>query len=838
VIIIDLTYNLALLVALSVVSGFIRQRWKHVWWSDLLQGMVFGGAAVIGMLRPLVLAPGLIFDGRSVMISLCGLFFGPAAVAVAAGMAFVCRIFQGGVGAIMGVLVISSSALLGIVFHVRWIREGKELSARQLFGFGLIVHVVMILLVFTLPGNMVLGTLNKIGWPVMLTYPLATVLIGKILSDQRARNYHLAALQESETRYRELVEHANSIILRMDTQGTITFFNEFAQRFFGFTANEILGKNVVGTILPTRDAKGKDLSIKLIDICENPERYLVHEKENIRKDGTRCWISWTNRAIRDSQGQCIDILCIGNDITQNKRAEDLLRESEEKFRLAFQTSPDSINLNRASDGMYIDINEGFTTIMGYTRDEVIGKTSLELSIWNDPGDRDRLIEALKTEGYAENLEARFRGKDGRVRVGLMSARLLHMNQENVILSITRDITDRKRAEEEREKLQSQLLQAQKMESIGRLAGGVAHDFNNKLQAILGYTDIALVDVGPDSWLRGSLLEIQKAAMGSADLTRQLLAFARKQTISPRVLDINDTVVGMLNLLRRLIGEDIDLVWRPGADIWMIRMDPTQIDQILVNLVVNGRDAITGIGNLTIETENLTIDETYSSDGAEFIPGQYVLLAVSDTGCGMSKAVQETLFEPFFTTKELGKGTGLGLSTVYGIVKQNEGFINVYSEPGSGTTFRIYLPRVQTPAVVCNPTVIQQTPVQGNETILLVEDDEMILDFGRIILERYGYTVLSAPTPDSAICLANGCTGPIHLLITDVVMPGMNGKDLKEKLQAIKPGFKCIFMSGYTANVIAHHGVLDEGIHFLQKPFSVKTLAEKVREILDDAVAGG
>ncbi len=381
-------------------------------------------------------------------------------------------------------------------------------------------------------------------------------------------------------------------------------------------------------------------------------------------------------------------------------------------------------------------------------------------------------------------------------------------------------------------LEAQLHQAQKMEAVGRLAGGVAHDFNNMLAVISGHADLALERTAPDSPLRADLLEIQNAAGRSADLTRQLLAFARKQTIAPKVLDLNDTIAGMLKMLRRLIGEDIDLLWKPADSLWPVRMDPVQIDQILANLVVNARDAISGVGKITIETGRATFDEGYCETHADFIPGEYVLLAVSDNGCGMDKVTLAQLFDPFFTTKPLGRGTGLGLATVYGIVKQNQGFINVYSEPGQGTSFKIYLPRY----AASEPASARSMPAPaavstGTETVLLVEDEEALLKLGKLLLERLGYTVLAASGPGEALQLAEAYPDAIHLLLTDVIMPEMSGRDLWERLRVLRPGLKCLFMSGYTANVIAHHGVLEEGVHFLQKPFPREVLASKLREVL-------
>ncbi len=397
--------------------------------------------------------------------------------------------------------------------------------------------------------------------------------------------------------------------------------------------------------------------------------------------------------------------------------------------------------------------------------------------------------------------------------------------------LRQDIARREKAEEEKDKLQARLNQAQKMESIGRLAGGVAHDFNNMLQAILGNTALALEQVPPSHPLRNDLQEIQQAAQRSADLTRQLLAFARKQTIAPKVLNLNDTVASMLQMLRRLIGEGIELSWIPGRDLWSVKIDPSQFDQILANLCVNARDAIGDTGKVTIETSNLTLDDTYARSHPECAPGDYVLLAVSDTGKGMDEETRSHLFEPFFTTKQLGQGTGLGLATVFGIVKQHLGAISVYSEPGQGTTFKIYLPRAEAPPSRESPHPERASP-RGTETVLLVEDENQILGLARRILERQGYTVLAARTPSAAIELAQRHSGSIHLLLTDVVMPEMNGREPQKRIAAFHPGLRCLFMSGYTANVIVHHGVLDEGVQFLQKPFTIESLAGRVRETLE------
>jgi signal transduction histidine kinase/ActR/RegA family two-component response regulator len=404
--------------------------------------------------------------------------------------------------------------------------------------------------------------------------------------------------------------------------------------------------------------------------------------------------------------------------------------------------------------------------------------------------------------------------------------------ERTTADLQHEITERRRAEEEQARLAAQLEQAHKMESVGRLAGGVAHDFNNMLGVILGHAELALEQLDSTQPLYDSVQEIRRAAIHSADLTRQLLAFARKQTVLPRVLDLNETVAGMLNMLQRLIGEDLDLQWQPKAGLWPIKMDPSQIDQILANLCANARDAIVGVGKITIETGHSTLTEDDCASQSDTVPGDYVLLAVSDDGHGIDRDTQSHLFEPFFTTKAIGRGTGLGLATVYGIVKQNNGFISVQSEPDQGTTFRIYLPRHAGRDGEGRTEGVGAPAPRGQETILLVEDEPGVLTLTTTMLKRQGYRVMPAGTPGEALGLAKAYIGRIHLLVTDVVMPEMNGRDLAGKLLLIYPKLRRLFMSGYTADVIAPHGVLDDGVHFIQKPFSIEQLAARVREALD------
>lgn len=441
-----------------------------------------------------------------------------------------------------------------------------------------------------------------------------------------------------------------------------------------------------------------------------------------------------------------------------------------------------------------------------------------------------LSRAVLEGKVIRNEELLIRNHEGMCRWVVANAAPIRDGQGAISAGIVifHDITDRKRAEEDRERLQAQLLQAQKMESVGRLAGGVAHDFNNMLQAILGNASLALEENPGPGQLREHLEEIQKAAERSADLTRHLLAFARKQTVSPRILDLNDTVSGMLRMLRRLIGENIQLHWIPGPALWSVKIDPSQLDQVLANLTVNAKDAIQGAGKIAIKTSNVTLAAGH--DVPECVPGDYVELLVQDSGCGMSTEVLEHLFEPFFTTKPVGKGTGLGLATVYGIVRQNGGGIRVVSKPGEGTTFVLLFPRSEPPSAPVEAATRGER-YRGTETILLVEDEPMVLGLGMRVLEQHGYTVLSAAMGERALQVAADYRGQIDLLVTDVIMPGMNGRELRDRLSEARPGMRCLFISGYPADSITQGGVLEEGVQFLQKPFEVDELTRRVREVL-------
>jgi PAS domain S-box-containing protein len=760
---------------------------------------------MIGMLRPLVLAPGLIFDGRSVVLSLGSLFFGPLAALVMGVLTVSLRIVEGGVGALTGVTVIVTSIGIGLAFRRRPEQRARGRSASELYLFGIVVHVAMLIAMFTLPSPLAWQVFSKISLPVIVVYPLATVLIGRILSADIASHHAQTVLQQSEERYRLIAENTLDCIWVMDMNLTFTYVNHAVQAIFGYTPEEFLGTH----LHEHSDNEHFRQMSELIEkkVAGGPENASVVFETALRhKEGQAVPVEIHGAVLFDPQARPVALQGVTRDITERKR-----HEAEVASLARFPAENPNPVLRVTADGPIVYANDAAETLIPAIADPAERKLNTE---W-----RQR-VNALMTAKQTDQVE---------VVAGprLFAVSIATVPDHGYANIYAQDIT-------RVQTLEFQLRQAQKMEAIGRLAGGVAHDFNNLLTGIMNYVELCRDELGPEHPVSGWLDDIGDDAQRSANLTRQLLAFARKQTIAPRRLDLNATVEGMLSLLRRLIGEDIDLAWMPGAELWPVNMDPGQLDQILANLCVNARDAIAGVGNVTIETANRTIDTAYCDDNFEATPGPYVMLAVSDDGRGMERETLDHVFEPFFTTKRPGKGTGLGLATVYGIVKQNGGFVNIYSEIGKGTTFRIYLPRLaaQDQATDSQP----KKPARGGagETVLLVEDEKSVRVPTALFLERDGYDVLTARNPDEAIPKTSEHHAAIDLLITDVVMPGMNGRDLAAKLAETFPTMKCLYISGYTANVIAHRGILDDGVEFLPKPFTREQILAKVREILDNA----
>jgi PAS domain S-box-containing protein len=514
-----------------------------------------------------------------------------------------------------------------------------------------------------------------------------------------------------------------------------------------------------------------------------------------------------------------------------RAAQENLRRSELNFRSLVTNAPYGI-CRCDSTGKILDANPAFLELLGHTSPEIIGQHIFGLYPDNDQW--FDLADFLRSSEPFKGLAAEWKRKDGTTTVVRISGNSVANGPEGVVFELfAEDVTERRA-------LEQQLRQSQKMEAVGRLAGGIAHDFNNLLMVISGYSEFLLERLGAEPHLRGPAQEIARAAERASSLTRQLLAFSRKQMLAPRIVNLNDVATENIKMLTRMIGEDIDLVMVPSPNLWPVRADAGQIEQVIMNLAVNARDAMPSGGKLTIETSNVALDEDYARFHAPLRPGDYVMIAISDTGAGMDSDTQSHIFEPFFTTKGT-KGTGLGLSTVYGIIKQSGGYIWVYSEVGRGTTFKIYLPRIastgETAAQVAAPgfsnnDVRNNNVEPGTETILLVEDEANLRYLARQYLEKQGYKVIEAADGAVAMQIAVAHEKVIHLLLTDVIMPGMNGRELAQRISEIRPNVKILYMSGYTENVIGHNGMLDAGVRLLQKPFNLRDLKSKVREVLD------
>ncbi|MHB1459908.1 MAG: LytS/YhcK type 5TM receptor domain-containing protein [Armatimonadota bacterium] len=1041
----DLIYNLALLIALSIVSGFIRRNSTRSTQHAVLQGLLFGVTVMIGMISPLEITAGLFFDGRSVIISLCALFFGPVAVAITSTIAIVLRYYQGGIGTLTGISVILSSTLIGLIYYYSHHHKTQQFKSFTLWIFGIVVHIFMLILMFTLPLNVAMKAITQIALPVIIIYPLATILVGKILSDQLANDRYMKELSSSREQFRTTLFSIGDAVITTDTSGSISLMNNVAESLTGWSIDEAQGRKlseVFNIVSEETLAPVEDPSVRVLD--EGAVVGLANHTLLIAKDGTQRAIADSGAPIRNEAGAVTGVVLVFHDQTSERLAEQQLRESESKYRALFENMASGSCLSEVvyKDGVAVDyriweVNPAFGRILGIDPSCVDGKLASEvygttdipffgiytkvaktghpgcfegyfapghkhlqitvgcprpnffstvfiditerkqaeerlksiewmlskkptgqryerealstdvsapshsgiitrsishhtlmtiisdvldllgtsISIYEDTGDCvlnaitsgwSRLINTIpanrihqdapstgvcnyttstvsrQTMMNAEPQEATclcglqiysvpvFAGGQavGAISLGygdppvdidvlqklsdeyqlnlseLQREAAAYDTRPPYIIEMAKQrlqsaaqligyMVEAKTAENQRAAMELQLRQVQKMDAVGRLAGGVAHDFNNMLSVILGYADIAMKQLSPSDPIYDDINEIHKAGQRSAELTNQLLAFSRNQVITPKVLDVNRIIPQMLNMLRRLLGEHLNLTWTPCIGPLWIRMDNSQLDQILANLLVNAKDALPNGGHVTIKTCNSTLHEPESDLHTDFIAGDYVKIQVIDDGCGMDDATITNLFEPFFTTKPTGHGTGLGLATVYGIIKQNRGMVGVTSKPGCGSTFTIYIPRYNPGTTIDSSEKPRNTDYSGDETVLVVEDETAVLQLAESILTRRGYKVLTSSQPHKAISLAESYDHDIHLVITDVVMPVMNGKELHDRIRSIRPSIKTIFMSGYTADVIANNGILDDDAAFLQKPFTNESLAQLVRDTLDN-----
>ena len=637
------------------------------------------------------------------------------------------------------------------------------------------------------------------------------------MRDNSERKRAEEALRASEQRLQSLFAGIDDAIFVHDREGRIIDCNDAACRRLGYSREELLA-------MRTSDVDAPEFAVGFRERLEQQFRSgrFVGEGVHLTKDGRRIPVD-INSGVIDYQGKKA-VLATMRDSSERKRIEEALRRSEADFGDLVEHAP--LGIYRATpQGRFVTVNPALIRMLGYGWAEEMLRLDIARDVYADPARRARLLaEFVHDETGAETEWKRKDGSRVTVRLNVRAVRGPG-GQVEFHAGMVEDVTEQR-------SLEMQFRQAQRLEAVGRLAGGVAHDFNNVLTAITGYSDLLLEDLGPDDPKRSDVGEIKAAAVRATALTRQLLAFSRKQVFQTRVLDLNEVVETLDKMLHRLIGEDVKLEYSLASALGAVRADPGQIEQVILNLAVNSRDAMPSGGRLTIETANVDLDEAYAREHAGALPGRYVMLAVSDTGMGMDAEVRSHIFEPFYTTKELGKGTGLGLATVYGIVKQSGGYVWVYSEPGQGTTFKIYLPQVDEPPERLDVPVPLQPVAGGRETVLLAEDDPSVRAVVSEVLSQKGYRVLRAPDGQAALEMARGQPGEIDLLVTDIVMPGMTGRELAEALTAERPGIRVLYMSGYTDDAVVRHGVLAEGMPYLQKPFSPRALASKVREVLD------
>ena|SRR6266568_2225954 len=631
----------------------------------------------------------------------------------------------------------------------------------------------------------------------------------------------VAELRQSNERYVRMIQSSpDAITLRTLPERRYLEVNEGFCRMTGYTAEEVIGKTSAElNVWADPDQRGATLQKVLREGEVHEEEFRFRTKAGEIRFGQLA-------AVRVAVGTQQCMLSVSRDITEKRRAQEELRRSEANFRSLIHDAPFGV-LRSTLEGRVLQANPALVNMLGYNSEEELLQLNLERDVYHDPKQRQSLIEEFSQKKDIHNVEVQWKRKDGNIITALLNGRRIEgADQTQTHYEVfAEDITQRRT-------LERQLFQSQKMEAIGRLAGGIAHDFNNLLGVVLGHTEILEEAAGQDKRLQRSVEAIQSATQRAAALTTQLLAFSRKQMVEPRILDLNVAVREIEKLLHRVIGEDIELIIRVQPSASTILIDPGQIDQILMNLVVNARDAMPIGGKLILETSSLTLDDSYVGQHLGAAAGPFVLLSISDTGFGMDQETLSHIYEPFFTTKEIGKGTGLGLSTVYGIVKQCGGYIMAYSEPGRGTTFKVYFPRVSGVPQAPRASARRAELPGGNETILLVEDETALRELTRGLLEAAGYTVLEAANVEDAIHLAENAHRKIDLLLTDVVMPGMDGHELSRRLTSSCALLKVLYMSGYTDDVIVQRGVLNGGTTLLQKPFGRAGLLGKVRQVLD------
>ena len=821
----DLVENISVLLALCMVYMFLYPRLRHKGFNgQLITGAIFGLFCVLSMMMPLRYAPGIFFDGRTIIISLAGFFSGVISAIITAAAASVYCLYIGGSGTTMGVSVIVASALIGMLFH-RLRRSHPSLTGpRYLYLFGLLVHGVMVALIVTLPPPHRIITFKTFLLPVLSVYPLGTLLIGTVLARLEFNADMQAKLARSESDYRHLVENAGSAILRWKPDGTITFINSFGVKLFGYNQADLVGRNLIGTIVPEQDSAGRNLAAMIADISRNPDAFINNENENLCSDGRRVWMAWSNHGVRDASGTVVEILSVGNDMTEKRDYELRLQ----LLAAAVENATDNIVITDGN-GMIQYVNATTCASSGVPAEQIIGtnlffppvKTSVPTSLLDE-------IWATVSSGrvWSGTLVNRTRtGVD--MLLDSVITPIRDQSGDSVhYVSISRDRTREK-------ELEQQLRRAQKMEALGTLAGGIAHDFNNILAGMTGYLEVAQDELPADSPVQTYLKRLLGLADRAADLVRQILAFSRNTRGDRRPVLLNTVVGEAIKLLRATIPASIEIRERIDARAVTVVADPTQMHQIIMNLGSNAAHAMEQKGGtLEIFLDCITLDADTALASQGLAPGRYARLRVSDTGTGIAPDIIDKIFDPFFTTKEVGRGTGLGLAVVHGIVREHGGAIRVESMLGSGATFTVLLP-VQEGAVPEHPQPAETgTNLRGSERILLVDDEPVLVDTISQMLQRFGYKVTTAQDGAEAWQLFSTSPESFDMVITDQTMPQMSGFELAKKIRCIRPETPVILCTGYSDCVTPDQAAAAGIAAFLEKPVSVSAMALRVREIFD------
>lgn len=665
-----------------------------------------------------------------------------------------------------------------------------------------------------------------------IVYGLLTIISSILLFISIFRYYKnrqfRKLMYQSEQRYRAITEHSPDAVITADSNGSIILINKAVQNIFSYTEKDLIGKPI--TMLMPDTCKQEHI-VGFNRFIKTGKPFLIgktYETIGKRKDGSEFPVELSLSTWQVEHKRFFTAMV--RDFTERKKIEERLIDSENRFRSVIESAPNPIVVH-CNDGSIVLVNKRFTEITGYNLNNINTFKKFSEHAFPDPDYRNKMIEKYKglfetTTPIEYGEDINITCSDGSTRIwNIQSSPIGNWNNKKSIICIARDVTEHRRLEE-------QFRQAQKLESIGRFTGGIAHDFNNYLTAIAGFSQIALMQIDSNHPLKQYLETILDSTEKASSLTKQLLAFSRRQVMQPEIVNLNTIINDMIKLINRIIGEDIQLRLYLDPKLWNIKVDPVQIEQVIMNLISNARDAMHDGGVLTIQTANALLDEEYAKKHISVIPGEYVMIAIEDTGVGMTEDVKAHIFEPFFTTKEIGKGTGLGLATVYGIVKQSSGNIWVYSEQGHGTTFKIYFPKIAEETT--SYTIVEKTNVipHGKETLLVVEDNKEVRSFILTVLKNIGYKVFEAQNGIEALSIFTEKKGKIDMIITDVVMPNLSGDKLAARIKDLYPNIKILYMSGYSDNIITEKGILKEGINYLQKPLNAVTLAQTIRRVLD------